>query len=477
MLLISRQNLGKGGCGLALAFCLATLVASTPLHPGQTNAAKPAIIPAPATAGAVPDRIGTGRDLSPLPAGLEQLQPRPEEESLELQKALTSASGNPQTLIKNLEQFLARFPQSQRREEVLRTIFREALQANDPGTAAVYAEKLLEVNPDNSDILRTLVDLLERQGDAASRERAIRYATRFVERSEKLGGESKPPDVPAEKWQETKTLMRATAYFLRGRLHAKSGESRKAFADYEVSYQAYPTSQVAERLGDLAAKGGENDRAIYYYATAFAFPDPTAEPARRDELRRKLGSAYILKYKSEKGLGDMVLAQYDELSRSLRSRFESRGSSNAGVRDPFDSVLLRPDGSQVRLSDFRGKVVVMDFWATWCEPCRVEGKLLERVIQNFRNEPAAAFLAVNVDEDRGRVPSFLKEEHWTVPVVYAQGFDRLLGVRSLPTLMIFDREGRVVFRQEGLNAQSFAAALQTRVRQALAQSLNGSMTQ
>ncbi len=451
MLLIKCQGLAHGACGLATLLCASMLAVGIPLHPAQSTPAQPAASPAPATLRAVPE--------APLPS--------PEEESQALQKALTSASGNPQTLIKNLEQFLARFPQTQHREEVLPTIFREALRANDPGTAATYAEKLLEVNPENSDVFRTLVDLLERQSDAPSRERAIRYATRFVERSEKLGRESRPPDVPAEKWQEGKSLMRATAYFLRGRLYAKSGESKKAFADYEVSFQAYPTSHVAERLGDLAAKSGETDRAIYYYATAFAFPEPSMEPARRDELRRKLSSVYILRYQSEKGLGDMVLARYDELARSLRSRFENRGSANADVRDPFNSVLLRPDGSRVRLSDFRGKVVVMDFWATWCAPCRVEGKLLEHVIQSFSNEPAAEFLAVNVDEDRGRVPGFLKEEHWTVPVVYAQGLDRLLGVRSLPTLMILDRDGRVVFRQEGLNPQSFAATLQQKVQEAL----------
>jgi len=89
------------------------------------------------------------------------------------------------------------------------------------------------------------------------------------------------------------------------------------------------------------------------------------------------------------------------------------------------------------------------------------------VVENFRNEPAAVFLAVNVDEDRAGVPAFLKEEQWAIQVAYAQGLDRLLGVQNLPTLLIFDRNGRVVFRQEGLDLERFVETLDKKVREAL----------
>jgi thiol-disulfide isomerase/thioredoxin len=130
-------------------------------------------------------------------------------------------------------------------------------------------------------------------------------------------------------------------------------------------------------------------------------------------------------------------------------------------------VLERTDGSPLRLADYRGKVLVLEFWATWCGPCRMEGKLLERVAENFRNEPAAVFLAVNVDDDRAGVPAFLKEVQWTTPVAYAQGLDRLLGVQALPTLVIFDRNGRVVFRLEGLDFERFVETLDKKLRETL----------
>lgn len=409
----------------------------------------------------------TGSKPTP-PRSSEKLSPE-EEETQALEKVLRSAEGNPQALVKNLEGFLSRFPESPRRAQVLRTIYKQALQANDPQKAAAAAEKLLELNPDDLGLLSTVVDLLDGQADARSREQALRYATKFVERAEKGIPAPAPPEVPKEKWQETQSLVLATAYLMRGKVSAKSGEVDQAFADYEKSYATYPTAQVAERLGDLAAKANDLSRAVNYYATAFAFPGKASDPAHRDEVRKKLGSSYVALHQSEKGLGDLILARYDELMRTLASRLQEQKAPNADVRDPFDFVLQRPDGAPLPLADYRGKVVVMEFWATWCGPCRMEGKLFERVLESFRNEPAAAFLAVNVDEDRSGVSAFLKEEQWTTPVVYAQGLDRLLGVTALPTVMIFDRNGRVVFRQEGLSFQGFVETLQKKVREALQQ--------
>jgi thiol-disulfide isomerase/thioredoxin len=172
---------------------------------------------------------------------------------------------------------------------------------------------------------------------------------------------------------------------------------------------------------------------------------------------------------SEKGLGDLLLARYDELERTLASRFQDSRQPNANLRDPFAFVLKRPDGTSLTLADYRGKVLVLEFWATWCGPCRVEGKLFERVVETFRNDPAAVFLAVNVDQDQASVPAFVKEEQWTTPLVYAQGLDRLLGVQSLPTLLIFDRNGHVVFRLEGLAFSSFVETVEKKVRETLEQ--------
>jgi len=385
-----------------------------------------------------------------------------------LQDAVRSSEDNPQVLIKNLEAFLERFPASARREQVLQFIYKSALRANDPQTAIQYGEQWLALKPDDPALLSSLVSLLDGQDDASSRAKALQYATRFVERAEKQVNESVAPTAGKEHSAESLGIMLAAAYSTRGKLYAKSGESDKAAADFQKSYAAYPSPQLAERLGDLAAKKNNLARALDDYATAFAFPGPGLDPSQREEVRRKLGNCYVALHASEKGLGDLLLARYDELERTLASRFQDSRHPNANLLDPFAYVLKRPDGSSLTLADYRGKVLVLEFWATWCGPCRAEGKLFERVVETFRNEPAV-FLAVNVDEDQASVPPFVKEEQWTTPVVYAQGLDRLLGVQSLPTLLIFDRNGHVVFRLEGLAFSSFVETVEKKVRETLEQ--------
>jgi thiol-disulfide isomerase/thioredoxin len=390
-----------------------------------------------------------------------------------LDKIFQAPSTDPQAEIQKLEDFLTRFPASAYREQLLRMIQKRALESNDARRAAGAMERLVALHPEDPDLLSAAADLLDRRGDAASRVRALDYATRFVERAEKMTVDSRPPSVPADKWPEVQPLVRASAYALRGRIYTNAGESDHAVADFEKSLAAYASATVAEQLGDAALKMGDTARAIDAYATAFALPERRTDPARRDQVRKKLGSAYVAKYHSEKGLGDLVMARYDELMRTLAERFKPDDQPRLETQDALEVPLRRLDGSTFKLAELRGKMVVMDFWATWCPPCRVEGALFERVIQTFRNEPRVAFLSINADEERAAVADFLKAEKWNVPVAFAQGLDQLLGIRALPTAMILDPQGRVAFRQTGLDLGTFVPTLEGKIREILKSTESG----
>ena len=426
--------------------------------------ALPAVAPAFAEEEKPASKAGPLSDVGkPSPAAAREA-----EESQAINKALEAGPSNPLEVIKNLDDFLERYPDSARRERVLRLIYKLATQSNDPHQAATAVERLLEMHPEDPELLTVIIEIYNLQSDAAKREKALSYATRFIEQTERAASEAPSQGPSAKKAQETAAVMCASAYFLRGKIYAGSGENARAAADFEKSLEAYPSAQVAERLGDAASQIGDTDRAIDAYATAFAFPDKSVEPAERNELRKKLGSAYILKHHSEEGLGDLILARYDELTRSLGARLAGEESPNAGLRDPMEFTLERLDGTHVRLADYRGKVVVMDFWATWCAPCRLEGRLFEQVLETFRENPAVAFLAVNVDQDRRGVPDFIRKERWTTPVVYAGGLDGLMSIDALPTVMILDPQGRVAFRQAGLDLGGFVSTLETKIREVLA---------
>lgn len=109
----------------------------------------------------------------------------------------------------------------------------------------------------------------------------------------------------------------------------------------------------------------------------------------------------------------------------------------------FSAVSLR-DGKAVQLSDFRGQVVYLDFWASWCGPCRESFPLMES-LRNELHAQGFEVLAVNLDAQRADALKFLSHQAVSFPVVTVSG-DKVpesYGVASMPAAYIIDRSGTV----------------------------------
>lgn len=115
-----------------------------------------------------------------------------------------------------------------------------------------------------------------------------------------------------------------------------------------------------------------------------------------------------------------------------------------------DFVLPGEDGKTYRLGDYRGKVVVLNFWATWCPPCRYEMPAMERAWQKVKGK-GVVFLAVNVGEDEDQIFQFLGDYPVTFPILMDQKGEivKRYPVVGLPTTYIISPNGRVTHRAVG----------------------------
>ncbi|MBI2468114.1 MAG: TlpA family protein disulfide reductase [Candidatus Rokubacteria bacterium] len=125
-----------------------------------------------------------------------------------------------------------------------------------------------------------------------------------------------------------------------------------------------------------------------------------------------------------------------------------------------DFTAPAPGGGQVSLASYRGKVVFLNFWATWCPPCLVEMPAMERLHGRLRDK-GFVVLAISLDADEGAVPPFLKEHGFTFPVGLdsRQRVAALYGVLALPSTFLLDRKGRVVAQALGPREWDGPAAL------------------
>ena len=121
----------------------------------------------------------------------------------------------------------------------------------------------------------------------------------------------------------------------------------------------------------------------------------------------------------------------------------------AGI-ESIDFTLPLIDGTNISLSDFYGKVVFLNFWATWCPSCRREMPSMESLYQKLRDR-GFVILAVNLGESRDTVADFMRENALSFPAALDErGFaGAMYGVQAIPTTFIINRQGFIVSRVIG----------------------------
>ncbi len=115
-----------------------------------------------------------------------------------------------------------------------------------------------------------------------------------------------------------------------------------------------------------------------------------------------------------------------------------------------DFALKSASGDNLRLSEYRGDVVMINFWATWCGPCRQEMPLLDDLYARYKRV-GFNLLGVNIDDDSNKAMSMIRELGVTFPVLFDsdKAVSKLYDVNAMPVTVLIDREGQVRFVHHG----------------------------
>jgi len=148
-------------------------------------------------------------------------------------------------------------------------------------------------------------------------------------------------------------------------------------------------------------------------------------------------------------------------------------ASRTAISTP-DFRALGLDRKETGLSDLKGKVAVLIFWATWCGPCVAELPSFQETARKYAANQDVIFLAISIDEHKLAVRPFIERSGFRLPVAYDINGAAAFGINAVPSLIILDRQGRVAFREEGFggDANRYVERLRWRIDELLDESAN-----
>ncbi|MGZ5247195.1 MAG: TlpA family protein disulfide reductase [Flavitalea sp.] len=108
-------------------------------------------------------------------------------------------------------------------------------------------------------------------------------------------------------------------------------------------------------------------------------------------------------------------------------------------------------GETVSTESLKGKVVFINFWASWCPPCRAEMPSIYDLYNKFKNDERYVFIFMNEDEDKQKAVNYLKKEGFDMPIMTASGtISSELYSGTLPTTIVLNKKGEVAMKHEGM---------------------------
>jgi thiol-disulfide isomerase/thioredoxin len=135
---------------------------------------------------------------------------------------------------------------------------------------------------------------------------------------------------------------------------------------------------------------------------------------------------------------------------------------NDGAAESLSGIRFKDvSGKVVDLGDLKGKIIFINFWASWCPPCLAEMPAINKLYEKFKNEADYVFIFVDADSNLIKAQKFMDRRKYGLPVyAVASEIPEMLFEGTLPTTVVFDKQGRISYKASGVadyNSNKFSA--------------------
>jgi thiol-disulfide isomerase/thioredoxin len=228
-------------------------------------------------------------------------------------------------------------------------------------------------------------------------------------------------------------------------------EAQKIVVKILTNYTANEENDYAEPEADLRAdyaKILEGLKQINQAREQLAFA--TAFDSNFKSAFDKFSLKYPLSPVAKKVFDEKMQSAIEANIKTLEGKAKAKLAKEIINKPAKDFKITDFAGKSVSLADYKGKVLILNFWATWCMPCIAEFKELKIAYEKYANNPNVAFAMIATDEDHELVPPFIKKNNYNFPVFFAgDSTEKDYEVGSIPRLLIIDGSGKIRFDKKG----------------------------